>query len=553
MALQAAERKLIEEYLGWWGDARGFELAQVLAKAGEGPEHLNRAALAFTRLKQHLPISPVLAQNKAVINLILGHGADIVTRQIALGKDALPACLIHTDNMIMKLFVLPLMDNLVIRLRDETFPTEPQALWKYLEERVVTGTQVGAVKTIGDVTHRVLAGNTLLLVEGLDRAAEISTQGWDHRSPEEPIAEPVVRGPKEGFVETAVINLVLIRRRLLDERLRTEMFTIGSRTNTTVYLVYMVELAIPELVNEVRKRLSAIHVDNILESGVLEELMEDSAYTPFPLMKATERPDVVAGELLEGKVALVIDGTPHALVAPATFVGGMQAAEDYYQRWPMATFIRFLRFAFLFISLLGPSMYIAITTFHPEMLPTDLLLSLAVAREGVPFPAVIEAILMEISFEALREAGVRLPKTVGQTVSIVGALVIGEAAVRARLVSPVMVIVVAITGIASFVIPNYSTALAIRLLRFPMMMLAGTLGFFGLVIGLIALSIHLASLRSFGIPYMAPTMPPTPDDFKDMMIRMPWWAMKRRPRFMPMHDPKRQKQATIPKPPSSMS
>jgi hypothetical protein len=549
MALQAAERKLIEEYLQWWGDPRGTELAQALDAAKAGPEQVAKAALAFTRAKQHLPVSPVPAQTQAVVDLILGYSADIVIRKVAIGKERLTTHFIHADNMIMKVFLMPIMENLIIRLRDEPFPTAPDALWRFLEERGLTGTEIKPLKTIGDVTRNFLAGNTVMLAEGLDRAIEISTQGWDRRKPEEPIAEPVVRGPKEGFVETAATNLVLIRRRLADERLRAELFMLGTRTRTEVFLVYLEELALPDLVKEVRKRLGRIKVDSILESGMLEELIEDTTLTPFPLMKATERPDVVAGELLEGKFALIIDGTPHALVAPSTFVGGLQAAEDYYQRWPMASFIRFLRFAFLALALLGPSIYIAITTFHQEMLPTDLLLSLAVAREGVPFPAVVEALLMEFSFEALREAGVRLPKSVGQTVSIVGALVIGEAAVRARLVSPVMVIVVSITGIASFVIPNYSTALAIRLLRFPMMVLAGTFGFFGLLAGLIALSIHLAALRSFGVPYMAPSMPPTPGDWKDMMIRVPWWAMRRRPQFMAVHDPVRQVRTDFPEPP----
>jgi spore germination protein KA len=219
----------------------------------------------------------------------------------------------------------------------------------------------------------------------------------------------------------------------------------------------------------------------------------------------------------------------------------MQAAEDYYQKWPMASFTRMLRYLFLVIALLGPASFIAVTTYHQEMIPTQLLLSIMSAREGVPFPAMVEALLMEIAFEALREAGVRLPKPVGQAVSIVGALVIGEAAVQAGLVSPILVIVVAVTGIASFVIPMFPLALALRLLRFPMIILAGSFGFYGVALGLIALSVHLASLRSFGVPYMAPTMPATPTDFKDLFIRVPWWALVNRPTFMPVMNRRRLK------------
>jgi hypothetical protein len=546
-----ADLQPIVEYLRWWGDPRGVELAVAIHNAARGTEQREQAALAFGRLKQDLPVSPVPAQTKAILDLLLGDSPDIVARRVALGKAGLPVLFVYTDNMIQKEFLVLLMDNLVVRLRDEVFPVEPDALWRYLEQRGLTGTGMTPAGTISDLVRVVLTGGTILLVQGLDRGIAISTQGWDHRQPEEPTTEPVVRGPKEGFVEVAAVNLVLVRRRLADERLRMEQHTVGTRTGTAVYLLYMTELALPELVDEVRQRIKRISIDGILESGMLEELIEDTPFTPFPLMKATERPDVVAGGLLEGKVAIVVDGTPHVLLAPITLAGAMQAAEDYYERWLMASFIRLLRYFFLVVALLGPSLYIGMTTYHHEMLPTDLLLSLAAAREGVPFPAVVEALLMEFTFEALREAGVRLPKTVGQAVSIVGALVIGEAAVRARIVSPVMVIVVSITGISSFVIPSFSTALAIRLLRFPLMLLTGVFGFYGLLLGLLALSIHLAGLRSFGVPYMSPTMPPTPADFRDLMIRVPWWAMRKRPQFMPVQNRRRQSTDLMPQPPGS--
>jgi hypothetical protein len=541
--------KAIRDYLRWWGDPRGVPLAVALNDAQRGPQQQEKAALAFAKEVQAMPISPVPEQAKALINLVLGNSPDILVREVALGRTELKAMVFHTDNLIKKEFIMGMLDNLVIRLRDEPFPTEPEVLKKFLEQRCFTIVEVTQVTTIGDITHTILGGDTILVVEGLTIAFNLATRGWEHRTPEEPTTEPVVRGPKEGFVETGAVNVAMVRRRLLDNRLRVEMFTVGTRSHTLIWMVYLSGLAVPSMLEEARKRVRSVKVDAILESGMLKEFIEDTPWTVFPLMKATERPDVVAGELLEGKFCLIVDGTPHSLVGPATFAGGMQAAEDYYERWPAASFTRFLRYLFLMVALLGPSVYVAMTTFHHEMLPTDLLLSLMAAREGVPFPSVVEALLMELSFEALREAGVRLPKTVGQTVSIVGALVIGEAAVKAGLVSPVMVIVVAITGISSFVIPNFSTALAIRLLRFPMMFLAGTFGFYGTGLGLLILSIHLSGLRSFGVPYMSPTMPPTAEDMKDLMIRAPWWYMRKRPKFMPVSDRIRQPPDNEPKPP----
>lgn len=531
----------VRDYLRWWKDPRATLLGGVLAGAEENSRKREQAALRFIDEAKSLPISPEPAQNWAVLALMLGNSPDVVAREFTLGKDKLPAMLLFTDNMAKRTEVTTLLDSMMVRLRDEQFPTKPEQLEQYLKERSITGADITPLKHLDDVTTKLLTGDVVLMAKGLKVAFRMPATGFEHRTPEEPAAEPVVRGPKEGFVETAAVNIALVRRRLHDPRLRVESFTLGKRSNTPVTVLYLAGVAWPELVDEVRKRLKRITIDGVIESGYIEEMIEDAPASPFPLVKSTERPDVVAGELLEGRVAIITDGTPHALVVPTTFTSGMQAAEDYYQKWPMASFTRMLRYLFLVIALLGPASFIAVSTYHQEMIPTQLLLSIMSAREGVPFPAVVEVLLMEIAFEALREAGVRLPKPVGQAVSIVGALVIGEAAVQAGLVSPILVIVVAITGIASFVIPMFPLALAIRLLRFPMIILAGTFGFYGVALGLIALSVHLASLRSFGVPYMAPTMPVTPTDFKDLFIRVPWWAMVNRPKFMPVMNRKRQK------------
>ncbi|GAA3330635.1 hypothetical protein GCM10020331_084000 [Ectobacillus funiculus] len=268
-----------------------------------------------------------------------------------------------------------------------------------------------------------------------------------------------------------------------------EAIKVGRLSNTNIVITYLDGVVEPSLVAEVRERLRRIDIDAILESGYIEELIGDNPFSVFPQVNNTERPDKVAANLLEGKIGILIDNTPFALIMPITFFYEMlQSSEDYYQHFMVSTVIRWLRFCMIGIALLLPSLYIAITTYHPEMLPTTLLLSVASGRETVPFPAFVEALIMEISFEGLREAGVRLPRTVGQAVSIVGALVIGQAAVQAGIVSATMVIVVSITGISSFIFPVFfSQGIAIRLLRFPMMICAATLGLYGILVAILIL------------------------------------------------------------------
>ncbi|TCK05541.1 UNVERIFIED_ORG: GerA spore germination protein [Anoxybacillus amylolyticus] len=288
-------------------------------------------------------------------------------------------------------------------------------------------------------------------------------------------------------------------------------------------------IAAPELVAEIEKRLGGIELDGVLETGYIEEIIQDHPYSPFPQVLNTERPDVAVASLLEGRIVIVQDGTPFVLVMPVSFYSLMQSSEDYYQRSLISTLIRWLRYLFLLVSLLLPSVYIAILTFHQEMMPTTLSLTVAASRERVPFPAFVEALIMEIVFEALREAGVRLPKQAGAAVSIVGALVIGQAAVQAGLVSTPMIMVVALTGIASFTIPRFTTGIALRVLRFPMMILAGSLGLLGVMLGVLLILIHLASLRSLGVPYLSIDAPTASHRMGDVLVRTPWWKLNARP------------------------
>ncbi|OMF17848.1 hypothetical protein BK131_07830 [Paenibacillus amylolyticus] len=387
-----------------------------------------------------------------------------------------------------------------------------------IEAAQVPLASVKHVETTTQAVQAILEGEALLLLDGSKVGTAYPLYQAANRSTEEPLAESTVRGARDGFTESLTMNMSLLRKRIKTPALKIHTRNMGDRTNTSVSLIYMEGIIDPKLVKEVEVRLDDLKLRDVLESQYIEEGIVDQRYSPFPQMIATERPDVVASNLLEGRFAILVDGTPFTLIAPVTIFSMLQSPEDYYQNVFMSVFVRWLRYIFYVLSMLLPSAYVAITTFHQEMIPTVLLLSIARAREEIPFPALVEALIMEIAFEALREAGVRLPKQVGSAVSIVGALIIGQAATSAGIVSAPMIIIVAITGIASFMIPRYAASIATRLLRFPMMILAGTLGLTGVMLGVILVVIHLSSLRSFGTPYLSPVAPTMAKELKDV-----WW------------------------------
>ncbi len=400
-----------------------------------------------------------------------------------------------------------------------------------------------------ELVWQLLSGSAVIVVEGIEGAVSIDLKTSEHRSIVEPSTQTVVRGPKDGFVESIMVNVSLIRRRIKNPHLQFEAFQIGKDTRTTVYVAYIDNIVNLGIRNEVIKRIKSIEANAIFESGNIEEFIADKTWTPFPLAYNTERPDSIAGHLLEGKVAILVDGSPFVLSVPVTIVDFFEISEDYYEPFMMGSFVRFIRYLSFLIALVTPAFYVAVITYHHELIPTQLLLGIIAQREGVPFPALVEVLLMEITFEILREAGVRMPRAVGQTVSIVGALVIGQAAVEAGIVSASMVIVVAVTAIANFVSPVYSFASASRLLRFIMILLSAGFGLYGVLIGLVAMVAHLSSLRSFGVPYLAPVAPFVWEDQNDVFIRFPIWGMKKRPRYLDTQAPIKQPGSKSPTPP----
>ncbi|MHA7965506.1 spore germination protein [Paenibacillus sp. CAU 1782] len=472
---------------------------------------------------RHMPFSSELADNVEIIKAIYNDSVDIKTRTFPLAGSR-DAFLLFIDGMINE----QLLDLHVLAPLLQARADASKIDFAYISSIVATS-QLVIAASFDDLLRFISNGSVALLVDHLPFGIAVSLPGWQQRGIEEPAAESIIRGPREGFTETLSVNTSMLRRKIKDPALKLSRIQVGRYTQTEIILAHIDGIANHSLVEEVRSRIDKIDIDGVLESGYIEGLIEDHPYSPFPQIQVTERPDVVSASLLEGKIGIMVDGTPFCLIAPTTFFSMLQSPEDYYQRFMISSFIRWLRFLFLLISLLLPSLYVAVLTFHQEMVPTSLLLSIAKSREEIPFPALVEALLMEVSFEALREAGVRLPKQVGSAVSIVGALVIGQAATSAGLVSSPMVMVVAITGIASFLLPQYSAGIAIRVLRFPIMFLSGMFGLLGLMLGVIAIIIHLCSIRSLGVPYLQPLAPMKWSEMLDTFMRGPIWSNLKRP------------------------
>ncbi len=515
-----------------------------------------QAGVKDTSEFDELPLTANLSERVAQIRSVMGNSIDLVVREFVIGEESkAKAAVVYLDGLISNATVFdniltPLMFEAQSIKAGEKF-SPPKVFKKLVESRLSAG-EIMVKENNSELFTHLVGGDTIIIIDGHLSFIVVCARAWETRAVAEPENESVVRGPREGFVETLKVNLSMVRRRLRTPYLKFETYYIGNTTSTSFVVAYLDNIANPKLVQEVRERLGRIDTDAIISNGYLEDYIEDNSYSPFAQTRATERPDIVTAELLEGKVAIIGDNTPFCIIVPTTFFEQLQGADDYYQRpWFGAVLVRLLRLVAINIALLLPSIYVAITTYHQELLPTSLLISISGSREGVPFPAVVEALIMESTFELLREAGLRLPSPIGTAVSIVGALVLGDAAVRAGIVSPAMVIVVAITAIASFSIPGFSAALALRQLRFPLMFLGAALGLFGIMFGLLVILIHLASLRSFGVPYMAPLAPLMPRDLKDIFGRPPQWAMGKRPRYMRTQDPVRQAENLKPRPPDS--
>jgi spore germination protein KA len=471
-----------------------------------------------------MKLSTSLVENIEIFKKIIGGNADLVTRTFTLGRlEIVPAAIFYFDNLIDSDHIdLNILQPLLNDAYTSGLKSGSDIVKNIHLGNIITRAQIKSNQNIKELLDGLISGDVLLFIEGLNEVYMIDAKGSNNYRPlSEAEVETVVRGPRDSFIEVLSVNLGLIRKRIHSPNLMFESMKIGKITQTTVCIGYIKGICSSKLIDEIRLKMSKINTNAVLADSYIEEFISDKPFSIFPQMRNTERPDVASASLLEGRAIIIVDNTPVVLIIPGEFFSLMQSAEDYYNRYIFSSLVRLLRYFSLTLALTLPSFYIAIVNFHQELIPTKLLVSIISSRTGVPLPNFAEAFLMEGTFEILREAGVRLPRPVGQAVSIVGALVIGQAAVQASVVSPLMVIVVALTGISTFTIPQYNISLPIRITRFLLMILSSILGLYGLMLGLLFLMIHLCSIRSFGTPYLSPLSPFKADDLKDTIIRTP--------------------------------
>ncbi|MFL1675446.1 spore germination protein [Paenibacillus dendritiformis] len=487
-----------------------------------------------------------LRSDMALIQNKFNHQTDVSVREFCLGKVSQKAAIFFvngiSDKDLIETHILKSLMGDLAQMESGSEGSGSPYSKTFIVEHALAVSTVKEADNLDKVASEVLRGNTVLLIEQHPGALILPTRKEITRGVQEPPSELLVRGPRLGFNESIDENSALLRQHGDNENLVIARIRVGKRIQRELLVTYVADIADPNLVREVMARIKRIDLDDVQDTGYIEQIVEDNFLSPFPQVQSTERLDRVLAALLEGRVALILDGTPFALIVPVTFNMLLQSPEDYYERWMPVTLLRILRYFAAFISAFGPSLYISFISFHQGLIPTKLALSIAETRAGVPFPSLIEVLIMEVALEILREAGLRLPKPIGQTIGIVGGLVIGEAAVQAGIVSPIMIIVVAVTAISSFAIPQYNAGITLRMLRFGAMIFAAVFGLYGVILFFLALCSHLVKLKSFGIPYVSPAAPYRLRDWKDYFMRAPLRWMTRRPKMLHVQDQVRKKQ-----------
>jgi spore germination protein len=460
-----------------------------------------------------------LTENVVALQTIFNKTPDLVVRTFVYKQTESQAALVYLSGLVDKNAI----NNNVLH----------QLMFHKVEaidgELPVTLGLMSTITTWEQIETSILHGYSVLFIDGLPHAYAMDTQGWPQRAITDSQIEASLKGAHQGFVETDGQNIALIRRYISSTELKIKEYYVGRRASSKVSILYLEDVALPELLLEMENRITKLDVDCILNTGELAEYIEDNTYSLFPQFVTTERPDTAASQILQGRICVVLDRSSSVLVAPMSLVSFFQGIDDYSMRWPIATFLRLLRILACFVAAFLPGIYIACISFNHEVIPLDLILSIGEFRAAVPYPPLIEALIMEIMLEMLREAGIRLPAPVGQTVGIVGGIVIGQAAVQAGLVSNLMVVIVASTAVASFILPNYDMASSIRLIRFPMMIIASIFGIVGIIAGYMVLVAHLINLKSLGQSYTSPIAPLRLEDWKDSFVRLPLWKMVMRP------------------------
>ena len=484
--------------------------------------NIPRGKFDFTKYN----LSPVLSENMKIIKEIFEDDGMLRLRVCQNNYNKKIVCgIFFLDGMakaelVNDSIIKPIIEMAGILSENEDVLSEIYKSFVYAGEIKRTG-------NIEDIITSVIYGDTALMAEGSDEALIINTKGWETRSISEPQNEKTLRGPREGFCEGLMKNTSLLRRRLKTPDLKFKTKNLGTRSNTMVCLCYLDSLVNRDVLKKLEKRLEEINIDGVLDVNYIDELTRDNKWTPLKTSGITERPDVVAGRLLEGRIAVMVDGSPSVMTVPYLFIENLQSDDDYYINFFFSSMGRLLRIISLIITVAVPGLYVALTTFHREMIPTNLALSISQARQGVPLPIVVECLVMLLVFEILRESGVRMPSNVGTALSVVGAIVIGQAAVSAKFVSAPMVIIVSVTGITGLMVSKLKGAIIIY--RTFLVLAASVLGMYGLIAGMVIIVAHALSLTSMGVNYGAYLDSWKTANIKDIYIRFPWWEMITRP------------------------
>lgn len=472
-------------------------------------------------------ISKSIEDNKKMILEIFNQDDTIITRCFENRQDSLAKCCIFCINGMVKSEIIN--ENIIKPITNFPISKGQRITLEALQSYIIQSNEVKETQAVDDVLSGILRGDTVLFVDNYDSALVINTIGWQTRAISEPTVEKVIRGPREGFNESLTINLTMIRRKLQTHDLKFCFKTIGNTSKTKVCLCYVDGIVNKDVLDKINKKMDEIDIDGVIAPGYIAELFREFKYSPFRTIGSTERPDVAAGKLLEGRVVILIEGSPVVLTAPYIFIEYFQISEDYYINFYFSSFSRILRILSFILSSTVTAVYVALVAFHQEMIPTALAMSIAEARQGIPFPTIVEAFALLIIFEILRETAARMPPNIGMTLGIVGALVIGQAAVEARYVSATMIIVVALSGITGLMVPKLQGAKIVINTIF--LFLSSFLGLYGFIFGVMGLIMHLFELNSFGVPYLSSIDSYRPQDLKDTIIRAPWWKMNYRPRF----------------------
>lgn len=476
-----------------------------------------------------------IQENINFINTLFKDSHDIIIKELYIGQPALLGAIVYFDGMVDKEIIHDQIVRLDLLNTEELFKKGSINI-DIIRHKFSTVSEVTQSNTFKELIYFLLNGYTLMFVNFSKSALIINASNMNDRQIEEPSSEKTIKGPRDGFVENIITNITLIRRRIKDPNLAVEFINVGRRSQTSVAVVYINGLINSEFPKEIKKRILQIDTDGIIGSAQIEELIETHKWTIFPQVLSTERPDKATLQILEGRLAVIVDGTPFVSIFPTTFHMLLNSTDDHYERSIIVSIVRLVRYFSLFIGTTLPALYIALTAYHPGMLPTSLALTITGSRIGLPFPLFLEIFMMEASIDILQEAAIRLPRLLSQTISILGGLVIGQATVQAGIVSPIIVVIVSITAISSFAFPVYSVTLSIRIVRMLLIFSATFLGLYGIVMALLVILIHMASLEDFNIRYLSDYSPYDLQLLRDIVFKAPKSFITRRPEYLKTED-----------------